>query len=210
MGREFRAALLGSEPAAHCAYTRDHGRHVCLQYGDKGWYRHRLLRYSRKKKGLPLYEYLGGEGEQHAGLVGSRGIANIPMIIKAIVGSRPFIVPAMGRHGGASREGQLEVIQSFSITEQSMGCPIRSSMETVPIGRTSQGHEVRMDKNTAGAGGIIVVGRVKPHTAFRGPYESGLMKIRHSPWQATGRRALSRGGFRGHGKAHTDVRQCDP
>lgn len=115
--------------------------------------------------------------------VGSRGIANIALITRALAdfvkarGGEPFIVPAMGSHGGATAEGQRQVIESYGVTEESMGCPIISSMETVYIGDTEDGHPVRMDKNAYEADGIIVAGRVKPHTAFRGPFESGLMKM---------------------------------
>lgn len=115
--------------------------------------------------------------------VGSRGIANIAVITRALAdfvrlcGGEPFIVPAMGSHGGATAQGQREVIESYGVTERTMGCPIVSSMETVYIGDTEDGHPVRMDRHAYEADGIIVAGRVKPHTAFRGPFESGLMKM---------------------------------
>lgn len=114
---------------------------------------------------------------------GSRGVANIAKITKTIadevkrMGGIPFIVPAMGSHGGATAEGQTEVLASYGITEKSMGCQIRSSMETVQVGVSEYGKPVRMDKHAAQADGIIVVGRVKPHTAFSGKYESGLLKM---------------------------------
>ena len=120
---------------------------------------------------------------------GSRGISNIPIIIKSIAdfckiqGANPFVVPAMGSHGGATAEGQLEILSSLGVTEESVGCPIKSSMETVVIGHTTIGDkrpeelEVRIDKNAYESDGIILCGRIKAHTAFRGEYESGLMKI---------------------------------
>jgi hypothetical protein len=114
---------------------------------------------------------------------GSRGVANIAVILKEIVeqvkklGGKPFIFPAMGSHGGATAEGQLEVLASYGVTEKTMGAPIKSSMETIVIGHTQEGKPVYLDKNASQADGILVVGRVKPHTAFRGKYESGLMKM---------------------------------
>lgn len=114
---------------------------------------------------------------------GSRGIANIALIIKCIadnlkeMGAIPVVVPAMGSHGGATAEGQREVIESYGITEDFIGCEIISSMETVEIGKTETGRPVRIDKNAYEADGIVVCGRIKPHTGFRGPYESGIMKM---------------------------------
>ena len=114
---------------------------------------------------------------------GSRGVANIPVITKAIAdfvkskGAIPFVVPAMGSHGGATAEGQTALLAGYGVTEASVGCPIVSSMETVVIGKNDDGNDVRIDKNAAGADGIIVAGRIKPHTDFRGTHESGLMKM---------------------------------
>jgi len=114
---------------------------------------------------------------------GSRGVANVDIITKSIVdfckskGAEPFVIPAMGSHGGATAEGQLEILASYNITEETMGCPIVSCMDTVEIGVTEEGHHVRIDKNAAGADAIIVSCRIKPHTGFRGPYESGIMKM---------------------------------
>ena len=114
---------------------------------------------------------------------GSRGISNIALIIREITsqvkkrGAVPFIIPAMGSHGGATAEGQLEILRSYGITEEYIDAPILSSMETVPVGMTDEGHKVFIDKNAAAADGIIVCGRIKPHTCFRGEYESGLMKM---------------------------------
>ena len=114
---------------------------------------------------------------------GSRGICNIALITREIVknvkkkGGIPFIVPAMGSHGGATAAGQVDILTEYGITEEYTGAPILSSMETVQIGNTTEGHKVFIDKNAASADGIIVCGRVKPHTCFRGEYESGLMKM---------------------------------
>ena len=122
-------------------------------------------------------------GQRIAITCGSRGIANISIITKAIVdfvksrGASPFVVPAMGSHGGATAEGQKALIESYGVTERFIGCPILSSMETVVIGESGEGHQVRIDKNAAEADGIIVAGRIKPHTDFHGTYESGLMKM---------------------------------
>jgi hypothetical protein len=114
---------------------------------------------------------------------GSRGVANIALIIRSVVdfvksrGGVPYAVPAMGSHGGATDEGQRALMESYGMTEEYLGCPIHSSMETKPVGTTEEGHTVRIDRFAAESDGIIVVGRVKPHTSFRGPYESGLMKM---------------------------------
>jgi hypothetical protein len=114
---------------------------------------------------------------------GSRGITNVDIITKAIVdlvksrGAMPFVVPAMGSHGGATAEGQKTLIESYGVTEEFIGCPILSSMETVVIGDSGEGHQVRIDKHAASADGIIVAGRIKPHTDFHGTYESGLIKM---------------------------------
>lgn len=114
---------------------------------------------------------------------GSRGIANVAIITKAITdflatkGANPFVVPAMGSHGGATAEGQIEVLKGYGITEEYLGCPIKSSMEVKMIGYTEEGQEVFIDKNASEADGIIISCRIKPHNAFRGKYESGIMKM---------------------------------
>lgn len=114
---------------------------------------------------------------------GSRGIANISIITKSIVdfvkskGAIPFIVPSMGSHGGATAEGQVDVLAGCGITETSMGCEIRSSMKTVELGSSERGIPVAFDKNAFEADGIIVSCRLKPHNAFRGNYESGPCKM---------------------------------
>lgn len=122
-------------------------------------------------------------GMQVAITAGSRGIANVALITKSIVdfvracGAVPFIVPAMGSHGGATAEGQLEVLESYGITPETMGCEIRSSMEVVELGVSDTGMPVYLDKNAYESDGIIVSCRLKPHNAFRGPYESGPCKM---------------------------------
>ena len=115
--------------------------------------------------------------------VGSRGIASIALIVREIVrnlkalGAQPFLIPAMGSHGGATADGQRQVLEGYGITEEHVGAPIRATMETRVIGRSRGGQPVHLDRYAAEADGIIVVGRVKPHTAFRGEFESGLMKM---------------------------------
>ncbi|GIX03870.1 MAG: hypothetical protein KatS3mg113_0876 [Planctomycetaceae bacterium] len=122
-------------------------------------------------------------GESVAITAGSRGIANIALIIKTIVddlrsrGAVPFIVPAMGSHGGGTAEGQLQILADYGITPQSMGCEIRSSMETVIVDHTPQGIPVHFDRHAWQADHVLIVGRVKPHTGFVGEIESGLHKM---------------------------------
>ena len=114
---------------------------------------------------------------------GSRMIANSAMIMREIVqfvreyGGEPFLVPAMGSHGGAVAEGQTEMLETLGITESSVGCPIKSSMETVCVGHHEEGGEVHMDRNAFEADGVIVFNRIKPHSGFRGTYESGIVKM---------------------------------
>ena len=122
-------------------------------------------------------------GQRIAITAGSRGIANIAEIIATVaaelkaVGAEPFVVPAMGSHGGATAEGQREMLAGYGIVEERIGCPILSSMDTVEIGHTPDGIPVWLDRNASEADGILVVGRVKAHTAFKAPNESGLMKM---------------------------------
>lgn len=122
-------------------------------------------------------------GQSVALTAGSRGIANIPVVLKAVVrflrdlGAQPFIVPAMGSHGGATAEGQRQVIESYGITEEFLGAPIRSSMEVMELGKTSEGFPVYLDRQASEADHVGVVGRVKPHTGYHGPIESGLLKM---------------------------------
>lgn len=114
---------------------------------------------------------------------GSRGIANIAAILRILVdfvrkcGGQPFIVPAMGTHGGGTAEGQQALLAAMGMTEQTLGAPIRSCMATVCLGRTPAGTTVRIDRLAHEADGIVVVNRVKPHTDFGGTIESGLLKM---------------------------------
>jgi choline dehydrogenase-like flavoprotein len=122
-------------------------------------------------------------GQSVAITAGSRGIANIALVIKAAVqhfqklGAKPFIVPAMGSHGGGTAEGQRELIEGYGVTEQYCGCPIRASMDTIVVCQAAEGFPVHFDKQAFGADHVLVVGRVKPHTNFVGDIESGLMKM---------------------------------
>lgn len=122
-------------------------------------------------------------GMKIAVAVGSRGVAEIPTLTRITVaeikkrGGQPFIVPSMGSHGGATPEGQIEVLANLGVTEESVGCPILSSMEVVEIDRLENGLPVYMDKYAYSADGIVVINRIKPHTAFRGKCESGLVKM---------------------------------
>ncbi|MBX9789444.1 MAG: nickel-dependent lactate racemase [Pirellulales bacterium] len=122
-------------------------------------------------------------GQSVAITVGSRGIANIDRIIKAAVdhlkglGAKPFLVPAMGSHGGGTAAGQQAIVEGYGLTEAFAGCPIRSSMETVVVCRTSEGFPVHFDRHAYEADHVLVCGRIKPHTNFVGEVESGLMKM---------------------------------
>jgi hypothetical protein len=124
----------------------------------------------------------GTEGARIAITAGSRGISHIADILAECVavlrslGADPFIVPAMGSHGGATAEGQVEVLTGYGITEDRVGAPVRATMDVVEIGRTS-GVPVFMDRNAWEADGVVVCGRVKAHTAFKAPIESGLCKM---------------------------------
>ncbi|MDE2950915.1 MAG: DUF2088 domain-containing protein [Chloroflexota bacterium] len=114
---------------------------------------------------------------------GSRGIASIDLIARKLValvkesGGQPFIVPAMGSHGGGTPAGQIEVLDGLGISEATMGCPIHATMEVVNTGITSVGMPAFLDKNAAEADGLIITNRTKVHTDFRGPHESGLLKM---------------------------------
>ncbi len=122
-------------------------------------------------------------GMEVAITAGSRGISGIDNILRSLVkilkdgGATPFIIPAMGSHGGATAEGQVEILESLGITEESVGAPIRSSMEVVELGETGSGVPVFMDRIASEADGVIVVGRIKQHTDFRSDVESGLLKM---------------------------------
>jgi len=123
------------------------------------------------------------KGERIGLTAGSRGIKDKPKVLRTIIdrlkdlGASPFVVPCMGSHGGATAEGQIEVLESLGITEKSVGAPILSSVEVEEIGRTNFGTPVLIDRNLLGADKIIVVNRIKPHTDFEGEIESGLVKM---------------------------------
>lgn len=113
----------------------------------------------------------------------SRSITDLDLILKRLaeriheIGGKPFIIPAMGSHGGATAEGQMKILEEYGITEEKMGFPVLSSMETVQIGTSESGLPVCIDRYAYEADCIVVVGRIKPHTDFHGKVESGLMKM---------------------------------
>ena len=115
--------------------------------------------------------------------VGSRGITNLKEIVKAALGvlagagAKPFIVPAMGSHGGATPEGQIQVLANYGVTTQSMGVPIEASMEVKKIGTALDGLDVVFSVPASQADGVVVLNRVKPHTDFRGTLGSGIQKM---------------------------------
>lgn len=123
------------------------------------------------------------KGSRIAITAGSRGIANIATITKAAVdevksqGALPFIIPAMGSHGGATPEGQREVLEHYGVTEEAMGAPIISSMDVVSIPNEGNDFRLYMSKDAYESDGVIVINRIKPHTDFHGQVESGLMKM---------------------------------
>lgn len=129
------------------------------------------------RAGLPIKP-----GDTVALGAGSRGVANIGVIVGATVrwlqdlGARPFIVPAMGSHGGGTPEGQLSVLAHYGITEATMGCPVRATMDVVQVGE-ALGLPVWLDRHAAQADWVGLVNRVKPHTDFKGSIESGLFKM---------------------------------
>jgi hypothetical protein len=132
---------------------------------------------SLEAAGLPVRR-----GDTVAVGAGSRGIASIDVIVGATVrylrdlGARPFVFPAMGSHGGGTAEGQLSVLAHYGITEATMGCPVRATMDVVHVGETL-GLPVWLDRYAAEADWIGLVNRVKPHTDFKGSIESGLFKM---------------------------------
>ncbi|HWO78536.1 MAG TPA: lactate racemase domain-containing protein [Bacillus sp. (in: firmicutes)] len=122
-------------------------------------------------------------GDRVAIAVGSRGVADIPVLVRETVravrraGGSPFIVPAMGSHGGATAEGQIDVLAQLGVTEAAIGAPILATMEVEEIGRLKNGLPIYIDKFAYEADKVVVINRIKPHTAFRGQVESGLMKM---------------------------------
>jgi hypothetical protein len=149
----------------------------------QSFYRDRLadipagVRAAMSKGSLPIKR-----GDTVAVGAGSRGIANIAVIVRAVVdhlkdlGATPFVFPAMGSHGGATAEGQLEILAHYGITEAAMGCPLRASMDVVQAGE-ALGMPVWCDRIASEADWIGIVNRVKPHTDFKGSIESGLFKM---------------------------------
>jgi hypothetical protein len=122
-------------------------------------------------------------GSRVAVAVGSRGIANLASIVRATLdslrdlGAQPFIVAAMGSHGGATAAGQRELLAEYGISEQALGVPVKTDMTALPIGTNSWGEPVFWDKNALEADAVVTVSRVKPHTDFRGRFESGIAKM---------------------------------
>ena len=122
-------------------------------------------------------------GQSVALTAGSRGIANIPLVLRTVaeflkkLEARPFLIPAMGSHGGGTADGQRQVLESYGITEEFVGAPIRASMEVVSLGSSENGYPVVIDRHAAEADHIGVIGRVKPHTGYHGTVESGLLKM---------------------------------
>jgi Lactate racemase N-terminal domain len=159
----------------------------------------RLQFLERTSPGMPRLEHLEDQvrqelsalhlppeqirGRRIAVTAGSRGIANLKEILRAACGwlseggARPFIVAAMGSHGGATAEGQREVLASYGVTAEEVGAEVRTEMDSVSVGRTPEGVEVFMDSNAWRADGVLVVNRLKPHTSFSGKIESGLLKM---------------------------------
>jgi len=133
-------------------------------------------------KALPLSERVRA-GMRIAIAVGSRGINSLTTIVSTVIDelraldAEPFLVPAMGSHGGGTAVGQLAVLRSYNLTPTNLEVPIHSSMETVQIGETPEGMPVYFDAYAARADGIIAINRIKEHTAFKGQWESGLLKI---------------------------------
>ena len=123
------------------------------------------------------------KGMKVAVAVGSRGIANLRTVVRAVIdwvrrsGADPFVVPAMGSHGGATAEGQREVLESYGISEKTVGAPVIASMEVVELSNGNLENRVFMDRMAYEAGGIILINRIKPHTDYHGPIESGLLKM---------------------------------
>ncbi len=126
---------------------------------------------------------LASPGQTVAVGVGSRGIHDLVPVVKAVVGHlkelglRPYIIPAMGSHGGATGPGQEKILQGLGITESSIGAPVKSDMEVISLGTVEGGLEVFCARDALTADHLVVINRVKPHTAFRGPVESGLCKM---------------------------------
>jgi len=138
-------------------------------------------------EGLGSAEVALGErvrpGDTVAVAVGSRGITDLVAAVRATVatlggaGARPFVVPAMGSHGGATAAGQEAILTALGVTEASVGCPVRSSMAVAPVADSPLGHPLVVDRLAAEADHVVLCNRIKPHTTFAGPVESGLAKM---------------------------------
>lgn len=115
--------------------------------------------------------------------VGSRGVNNIQTAVKALIadlkakGAEPFIFPAMGSHGGGTEEGQRGILEGYGITEDQVGAPVRATMDTDVVAEMPDGTKLHVDRYANAADGIVLVNRIKPHTSFRGPIESGICKM---------------------------------
>lgn len=137
----------------------------------------------RKELDIPKFRELIKPGMEIAVAVGSRGLDRLPEVVATTIafikeqGATPFIVPSMGSHGGATADGQVAVLKHLGVTEETAGCEIRSSMEVIKLGELPSGLPVYLDKYASEADGIVVINRIKPHTAFRGRVESGIMKM---------------------------------
>ncbi len=122
-------------------------------------------------------------GARIAIAAGSRGIDNLALSVKEVSdylkdrGARPFVVPAMGSHGGATADGQAEILKLYGVSEATIGAPVRSSMEVVELPRRDLSFRIFMDRHVYESDGAILINRIKPHTDFHGRYESGLMKM---------------------------------
>src|SRR3990170_6592418 len=114
---------------------------------------------------------------------GSRGLVDRVALLRGVIaglralGGEPFVVPAMGSHGGATADGQQAMLESLGVTEATVGAPIRATMETVEVARTPSGMPLYLDRFAADADRILPVNRIKPHTCFKGPIESGCTKM---------------------------------
>ncbi|WP_404863237.1 DUF362 domain-containing protein [Georhizobium sp. MAB10] len=140
-------------------------------------------------------------GSAIAVALGSRGINSIPTVARTVIdtlkamGHAPFVVPAMGSHGGGTAEGQVKVLANLGLTPEALGCEIRATMDVVDYGETPDGARCKFDKNAAGADAVVVINRVKSHTTFDRPIESGLVKMTAvGLGKADGARAVHRTG----------------
>ncbi len=126
---------------------------------------------------------LSCDGDSVALTGGSRGLTDGLVALRVVVdhvralGAEPFLVPAMGSHGGGTAEGQEAVLAGYGMTEATLGCPVQASMDVVEVGRSALGYPLWQDRLAAEADHVVVVNRVKPHTMFAGPHESGLVKM---------------------------------